>query len=186
MIAALAFAQESRVSGQELNLPFGPVTRLPSPDGLRVLYGVPYQRGVNDGPQLWIEDLRTHQRNQLLSISDTLGAMWSADGSAFAVLDHSASDSATTYIYDANTLRSLDVAGPILAADPGATRFAEGHAYFDLERWETEERVTIRFHGHTDEPPVTCFDFRYRVSRVGAVEKLSGRVFPIDKHKFCS
>jgi hypothetical protein len=185
MIAALASAQENRPNLSELNLPYGPVTRLASPDGSRILFGMPYQNGVNDGPQLWIEDTRTHQRKMLLSINGTLSAVWSADGSAFSVQDHCASDSARAYIYDANTLQRLDLADRILAADPGAERFAKGHAYFDLERWDTAQEVIVHFHGHTDQPPVACFDFRYRVSRAGSVEKLSERVFPVDQNKGC-
>src|ERR1700730_9093396 len=80
MIAALASAQENRPTLPELNLPHGPVRRLGSPDGSRILYGVPYQNGVNDGPQLWIEDTRTHQRKILLSVGGTLSAVWSSDG----------------------------------------------------------------------------------------------------------
>jgi hypothetical protein len=185
LVVASASAQENRPTFLELNLPWGPVTELASPDGSRILYGVPYQNGVNDGPQLWIEDRRTHQRQMLLSIRSTLSAVWAANGSAFSVNDHWASDSARGYIYDANTLQRLDLAGCILAADPSVDRLASGHAYFDVERWETSQQVIVHLHGHTDQPPVVCFNFRYRVSRLGAVEKLSKRVFPVNK-RFCT
>ena len=186
MIAALATAQEKRTAAPpELHLPYGPVTRLASPDGFRILYGVPYQSGINDGPQLWIEDTRTHQRNMLLSIGGTLAAVWSPDGSAFSVQDHFASDSARTYIYDANAVRRLDTAGLIRVVDPSTERFANGHAYFDLERWDGAQNVIVRLHGHTDQPPVVCFDLRYRVSRTGAVAKLSQREFPINNRTLC-
>jgi hypothetical protein len=185
-IAALAAAQENRTRTlPELHLPYGSVTQLASPDGSRLLFGVPYQSGINDGPQLWIEDTRTHQRNMLLSIAGTLSAVWSPDGSAFSVQDHFASDSARTYIYDANALRRLDTAGRIQVVDPGMERFASGHAYFDLERWDGAQNVIVRLHGHTDQPPVVCFDLRYRVSRTGGVAKLSQRVFPINNRIFC-
>jgi hypothetical protein len=186
MIAALAIAQENRPTAfPELSLPYGPVTRLVSPDGSRILYGVPYQSGLNDGPQLWIEDTRTHQRTMVLRIGGTLYAVWSPDGSAFSVQDHWASDSARAYIYDANTLQRLDLARRILASDPGVKGFGDGHSYFDPERWESAQHVIVHVHGHTDEPPVVCFDFRYRVSRAGAVVKLSQRVFPINEKTFC-
>ena len=185
IIAALAAAQENRTTLPELCLPNGPVTRLASPDNSRILYGVPYQSGINDGPQLWIEDTRTHQRNMLLSIGGTLSAIWSPDGSAFAVHDHFASDSARTYIYNAETLQRLDTARRIQAVDPSMQRFASGHEYFDLERWESAQNVIVRLHGHTDQPPVVCFDLSYRVGRTGAVAKLSQRVFPIDRRTFC-
>jgi hypothetical protein len=186
MIAALAVAQEKRPTAlPELSLPYGPITRLASPDGSHILYGVPYQSGVDDGPQLWIEDTRTQQREMLLSIAGTLSAVWSPDGSAFSVEDHGASDSARAYLYDARTLQRLDLASRILAVDPGAERFTDAHKYWGLERWESAQQVIVRFHGHTDQPPVVCFNFRYRVSRAGSVEKLSQRVFPVNGETGC-
>jgi hypothetical protein len=187
MIAGLAAAQENRtITLKELCLPSGPVTRLSSPDGSRILYGVPYQSGTNDGPRLWIEDTRTHQRKMLLSIGSTLSAVWSPDGTSFSVQDHWASDSARSYIYDADTLQRLDLGRRILTVDQSGERFADGHAYFDFERWEDAQQVIVHFHGHTDQPPVVCFDFQYRVSRSGAVVKLSQRVFPINNQTFCT
>ena len=90
-----------QVNGQAvatLDLPFGPITRLASPDGSLTLYGVPFQKGVNDGPQLWLEDGRTHQRQKLLDISDGISAGWSPDGMKFYVQDHSSSSSTESYI----------------------------------------------------------------------------------------
>src|SRR5437868_4525056 len=46
------------------------------------------------------------------------------------------------------------------------------------------EYVIVRLHGHTDTAPVVCFNLRYRVSRTGAVRKLSQQVFPVTA-KFC-
>jgi hypothetical protein len=166
---------------QELYLPHGPVTRLPSPDGRRILYGVPYRKDVNQGPELWIEDTRTGRRRMLVGVGGTLSAQWSADGSAFFVNDHWASDSARSYIYDANTLERLDVGSTILAADRAAEPFIQGHAYFEIEHWDGPAQAIVRFHGHTDAPPVLCFSLRYRLSRGGTVKKLSQRVAPVDQ-----
>jgi len=158
-----------------LDLPWGTLKRLPSPDGTFVLYG---KTGVNN-PQLWIEDTRTHRRTKLFDIASTLTAGWSADSAAFYVNDHSASDRERAYIYDAATLRRLEIADRILASDPESRRFAAGHTYFAIEGWEGMHDVNVRFTGHTDEPPVTFFGFRYRVSREGAVKKLSRCVAPV-------
>jgi hypothetical protein len=157
----------------------GPVTRLTSPDGRYILYRV----DIPD--QLRIEDTHTHHRQLLISVSSTLSASWSPDGLAFLVQDHWASDSARAFIYDAKTLQGLDLGSSILAADPGVRHFANGHAYFDVDRWEDTQHVFVRFHGHTDKFPVACFDFRYRVSRAGTVEKSSQRVFLIDDQTGC-
>ena len=62
----------------ELTLPYGRVQTLASPDGARTLYGVPFQDGRNDGPQLWIKDNSTDIRKLLLSLGGTMQAFWSA------------------------------------------------------------------------------------------------------------
>ena len=41
--------------------------------------------------------------------------------------------------------------------------------YFDMERWENPELVIANFYGHTDEPPVVCFDLRCRVKFSGTM-----------------
>jgi hypothetical protein len=95
-----------------LDLPFGPITRLASPDGSLILYGVPSQKGVNEGPQLWLEDARTHRRQKLLDISDGVSAGWSSHGTEFYVQDHSSSSSTESYIYDARSLKRVDLRCP--------------------------------------------------------------------------
>ncbi len=165
----------SVANAQQLDLPWGKIQRLPSPDGSKILYGVPYQQGKNEGPQLWIEDMRTHRRTKLFDFGGTLGAEWSPDGRSFLVDNHWASDREDAYIYDAATLQRLDIGKRILAGDPKSCPFAGGHRYFAIERWEGNDEMIVRFSGHTDEPPVTKFEFQYRVSRPGAVKKLSQR-----------
>lgn len=166
-------------NAQELYLPQGPVRRLASPDGSRILYGVPYEKSTSGGPQLWIEDTRTHRQTKLFDIGGTLSAGWSINGSAFYVNDHWASDRERAYIYDAATLKRLSIGDRILAEDPRSRRFAGGHNYFEVERWNGAQDVSAKFFGHTDEPPVTCFVFDYRISLTGVVKKLSQQVAPI-------
>jgi hypothetical protein len=158
-----------------LDLPWGPTKRLPSPDGTLALY----EKASDNAPQLWIEDTRTHRRTKLFDIPSTLSAAWSADGSAFYVNDHEGSDEEQAYIYDAATLKRVDIGARIQAEDAKSRPFTKGHAYFHVERWEGNQEVTVRFFGHTDEPPVTDFDFRYRVGRTGTVKKLSQRTAPV-------
>ncbi|HWF11594.1 MAG TPA: hypothetical protein VG297_24165 [Bryobacteraceae bacterium] len=168
----------------KLELPWGRVTRLVSPNGRATIYGVPYKAGVNTSPQLWFTRARENQK--LLDVPGTLSAAWSPDGNAFFVLDHEGSDEAVSYIYDAATLERLDLAQRIASSDPAARPYTHGHTYFDAESWQGNGQVLVRLHGHTDEPPVTCFDFRYRVRRDGAVTKLSARMFPAGARKGCS
>ena len=166
------------VNAQELDLPWGSSKRLASPDGSKILYGVPYQKGRNDSPQLWIEDTRTRRRTKLFDIPSTLSAGWSADGAAFYVNDHEGSDGELAYIYDAATLKRIDIAARIQAADPGSRRLATGHAYFRVTGWEGTQQMAVSFFGHTDQQPVLCFTLRYRINKAGVVKKLSQRVTP--------
>jgi hypothetical protein len=111
----------------------------------------------------------------LLDVSGTLSATWAPDGTAFSVVNHSASDVTESYIYDARTLQRLVLSKVILQSDPSLQRFAAGHHYWDLERWEGPQTVIVHFYGHTDRPPVICFDSSYRVTRAGSVTKLDGQ-----------
>jgi hypothetical protein len=183
-VASLFLNQANGQPAAVLDLPFGPITRLASPDGLLILYGVPFQKGVNEGPQLWLEDVRTNQRQKLMDISDGVSAGWSPDGTKFYVQDHSSSSSTESYIYDARSLKRVDLGALIRKSDSSINRFASGHAYFDMERWESPETVIVHFYGHTDEPPVVCFDLRYRIKFSGTTTKLEQHVFPPGS-KFC-
>ena len=177
-VASLFLGQANGQPPKVLDLPFGSITRLASPDGSLILYGVPFQKGVNEGPQLWLEDARTHQRQKLLDISDGVSAGWSPDGTKFYVQDHSSSSSTESYIYDARSLKRVDLGALIRKSDSSISRFASGHAYFDMERWESPQTVIVHFYGHTDTPPVVCFDLRYRVKLSGITTKLEQRIFP--------
>jgi hypothetical protein len=159
---AVAFA-----NAQELNLP--------SSDGTMTLY----EKAGNDARELWIENARTHRHTKLFDIGGTVSADWSADGSAFYVNDHWASDRERAYIYDAATLKRLSIGRRILAEAPRSRPFAAGHNYFEIERWDGAHDVSVKFFGHTDEPPVTCFVFDYRISQTGVVKKLSQHIAPI-------
>ena len=178
-VASLFLDQANGQPTAVLYLPFRPITRLASPDGSLILYGVPFQKGVNEGPQLWLEDARTHRRQKLLDISDGVSAGWSSHGTEFYVQDHSSSSSTESYIYDARSLKRVDLGALIRKSDSSISRFASGHAYFDMERWEGPDTVIVHFYGHTDEPPVVCFDLRYRVKLSGTTTKFEQHVFPM-------
>ena len=155
--------------GRILQLPFGKPGRLSSPDGRYVLFG----RTTETAPELWVEDTRTSRRTRLLELGGTASAAWSPDGAAFYVNERWASDRARAYLYDAATLERVEIGKAILDSDSEAARFANGHAYFEVSRWEGPHNVAVSFHGHTDEAPVICFDLRYNVSRTGTVKKLT-------------
>jgi len=150
--------------------------RLPSPDGRYLLYSVPFEQGVNDGPQLWFENLSSKAKQMLFGISRTITAQWAPDSSGFFVNNEFSSDTTAAYIYDARTLERLDVGKAILAAYPDARKFTNGHAYFDIQRWQNAKRVIVVFHGHMDSvSPIVCFESEYNVGRDGSVTRLSDK-----------
>ncbi len=165
-----------KIQAQVLQFPYGAANRLASPDGRFVLYGEPYRAGVKNGPELWFEDTATSARKRLLLLGGTVRAEWSPDSTAFSVSDRRASDSTLAYIYDSATLGRVAVHDAIVRSDPNAAAFAEGHAYFDVERWDGPAAVVVRLHGHTDRSPVRCFDLRYLVTRGGKINRLSKRI----------
>ena len=143
----------------------------------------------------------TSQRRLVTATVQTLTLAWSPDSAAFLVNDRMASDVENAYIYDVRTLDRLDlrehVVTTVLAHEPGSKRFLPGvnpaasHSYFHGLRWLDARHVELRLFGHTNgtanpkpdpsDPdsnviPGDCFDLRYRISRDGAVEKLSQRV----------
>jgi hypothetical protein len=174
--AAYAFAAEP---ARVLQLPYGSRTELASPDRRFVLYGLPYQHGVREGPELWIRNRRTGERRLLLQVSGTARAEWAPDGSAFYIADRLASDSALSYVYDADGRKPLDVRDILLKADPRLQPFATGHVYVNTVKWLDSRTLLVSWFGHTDDAPVRCFQFRYKVDRTGKVRKLSGRVSPV-------
>jgi hypothetical protein len=176
-----------------LDLPFGRITQLASPDGSLILYGGPFQKGVNKGSQLWLEDGRTHRRQKLLDISrqklldisEGVSAGWSPDGMKFYLQDHSSSSSTESHIYDARSLKRVDLGAMIRKSDSSISRFGAGHAYVDMERWEGPDTVIVHFYGHTDEPPVVCCDVHYQV-KLGGTPTVSYQNLPLGGRCYCS
>jgi hypothetical protein len=179
LMSASAMQAQAQFSIRAASASPGQLQPHPSPDGTHTLYGL---LGKEAGTQLWIKDNSTGASKLLLTSGGTMQAFWSTDGKAFSVNDHWASDRESAYIYDTETFKRQNVGEDILAADPKSRRFTNAHPYFQVERWDGPAHVFIRFHGHTDEAPVQCFDFQYRVSRSGVVEKLSARVYAVDQN----
>lgn len=177
-MALLLFPVLPAAPQQPLQVPHGPVTELPSPGGRFVLFGLPYQPGARQGPELWIRDRRTGERRRLLALSSTAEAAWSPGGSAFFVADRIASSTTPSYIYERGGRTRLDVEALLRKTDPKLEPFSQGHFYVQAVRWQDSRTILVACFGHTDEPPVRCFRFRYLVSRDGKVRKLSQRVEP--------
>ena len=162
-----------------LELPFGKKDRLASPDGRYVLFGRTQNETKNGIPELWIAEPVLSKRVRLLELNGTVRAGWSPDGAAFYVNDRWVSDRERSYLYDAASLDRTDLGKAILASDERAARFATGHSYVGVAQWKDSRTVLVRWHGHTDEPPVVCFDLRYEVGRNGSVKKLAEHIAPV-------
>jgi len=162
-----------------LELPFGKNDRLPSPDGRYALFGRALNETKSGAPELWIEEPSLSKRVRLLELGGTARAAWSPDRTAFYVNDRWPSDAERSYLYDAASLDRTDLGKVILASDERAARLATGHTYIGVEQWKDSHTVLVRLHGHTDKPPVVCFDLRYEVDRNGSVKKLAEHIAPV-------
>jgi hypothetical protein len=161
-----------------LNWPFGPRSELPSPDGQHVIYGEPYQRGVRQGPELWIRHRGRSDRKRLLELASTARAFWYPDSRNFIVIEQEGSSSGTSYIYDTEGRVVQDARAALLHSDSELGAVANGHFYVAVERLLNADTMRIAAFGHTDEPPVRCFRFVYTMTRGGKIERLSRRISP--------
>lgn len=168
--------------------------RVPSPRGRYVLIGTTVRTDLPTArcpscyslvAKLWLEDSLSHTRKLLLAPGSSASAGWSPDGGAFFIDDREASDEEFAYLYQTASLKKMNLDDEILAADPRAKRFLEGHFYFKVNRWLSNGAVEVSLSGHTDDAPVQCFLLRYRVSQSGTVRKLSQDERPVDR-TFCS
>jgi hypothetical protein len=158
----------------------GQTTRLASPGGRYALVFTDKATVANSSRylKLWFEDNLSHSRSLILGVNTDAFAGWSPDGRAFYVENDWLSDRTYAYIYKAGSLDKLDIADRIYAADAEARRFKNAHSYFNVERWQDNKNLLVRFDGHSDSYPVACFDLRYLVSRSGTVKNLSQRTGP--------
>jgi hypothetical protein len=161
-----------------LEWPFGRRSELPSPDGRHIVYGVPYRSGLREGPELWLRDRGGSGRKLLLQLGSTARALWFPDSRNFLLVDRESSSSMNSYIYDAEGRIILDIRAALLRQDPELDRVANGHFYVDAQRLLGAHSVRVAAFGHTDEPPVRCFRFIYKVNRSGKIERLSKRISP--------
>lgn len=184
VVLALTAEAESPVLAGRLTIPFGRLTRLSSPDGRYMLIGTSRRTVVRHQcpkcssvqAKLWLVDSRSQDRKLLLEVGSTAAASWSPDGKSFYVEDHQNNNSTLTYLYDTESMKKLDIEELIFAIDPEAKRFLDGHTFIDVDRWQDDGDLLIRYSGHTEGPPSTCFLMHYLVSRLGTVKKLSEHI----------
>ena len=185
IIPALAGTNQLRPAN--LGLRDGPHS-LPSPDGAYIL------SGDESHSRLWLENVATHHRDLVMSLTiQTSTVSWSPDSHFFVVNDRPASGWEDGYVYDVHSLeRRLDLRKLALAADRSAARIVANrntsHAYVHATGWLDQTHLQLELNGRTDSSGTPerirlghCFDLRYRVSLNGTVEKLSQRFIRVDR-----
>ena len=172
---------ENLRSSARLEIPCKHRTRVSSPSGRYSLVGFTRQQKMKGkcsqckalSSKLWLDDSVTHVRTLLLEVNRSASSGWSPDGKSFYVEDDFGSNGTESYLYEISGLKKLDIGELIDSSDKVAKSLSGGHAYVRVEHWQDSKSLLVRFQGHTDEAPSTCFDFHYLVSRSGNVKKLS-------------
>jgi hypothetical protein len=170
-LVVAASAQEST-----LDLPFGRQSELPSPDGQHILYRE--QPGMRDAPELWLRHRGGSGRRRLLQLGSTARAFWFPDSRNLLVIDRESSSGSNSYIYDANGSVVLDIRIALFRFDRDLKAVDTGHFYVEAQHLLDAETVRIAAFGHTDQAPVRCFRFIYKMNRGGKIERLSKRISP--------
>jgi len=156
-------------------LPRGPVSRIPSPNGMwTLIFECP-----NDCSErkLWIEENTSHTRKLVKEYERSLSISWAPDSRSFFVEDDFASNETLCYLYDATTLKETDIARVVLAAYPDAAQFVNaGHSYLEAKRWLNSHEVLVVLHGYNDGLPPRDFTLRYRIGLNRSVHKISQKV----------
>jgi len=158
-----------------VSLPNEPLIQIPSPDGKwNLIFECP-----NDCRErkLWIEEAASHTRRAIKEYERSLSISWAPDSQFFFVNDASGSTDTRCYVYEAATLREINVEKLVLAADVAASKFLNaGHSYLKANRWGSSRELLVTLEGHNDGEPPRGFTLRYRVSLGGNIVKLSQHV----------
>ena len=177
-VASLALATGILLTGatapDTLDWPYGRISRLPSPDGRHMVYGKPFQSGVNSGPELWLSHTGSLEGKRLLELSSTAKVFWSPDSRYFVIVDHANSSAMTSTVYAADGRVALQIRPE--QSDDELRAIASGHYYVEAQQFLDANTLRVAAFGHTDQPPVRCFRAIYSVTLGGKVDRISKRV----------
>ncbi len=86
----------------------------------------------------------------MLAFGRSVEVAWAPDGSRFAVVNHSGSDEASTWVYTVGQGDPVDVARAIERQQPGALAFTKGahHLYVVDARWRDALSLSVRIWGY--------------------------------------
>jgi len=166
-------AQTKSVSPRVIDLPRGPITRIPSPDGKwTLIFECP-----NDCRQrkLSIGQSDTGVRRLVKEYDRSLSVGWAPDSRLFFVNDAFGSNGTESYVYDPVTLKETPLAKVLVTGDPNADEYLEaGHSYLEVKRWISPHELLVSLRGHFDEQG-RGFTLGYRIDLNGGVHRLYKR-----------
>lgn len=166
-------ASQTRASHPAIvSLPKGEVSRIKSPNGKwTLIFDCPNECSER---KLWIEETSSRARKLVKEYERSLDISWAPDSSLFFVNDNSGSTDARCYVYEAASLKEIEVAKIVLAGDRYSEQFLySGHSYLRAKRWLNSHELLVVLTGHNDGAPPGAFTLRYRVDLHGKLRKLS-------------
>ena len=173
--ASEAQAKKS-ISPKIVSLPQGRITRIASPDRNWTLTFELH--GVYKPRQLWIQRSGSSGRTMVREFERSADISWSSDSQHFFVNDASGSGETRCYIYDAITLKSIDVEALVAKAAPKAADYlGADHSCLEVKHWVNSHEVLVKLTAYFSEPPPQRpgFSGTYRVDLNSTVAKVRER-----------
>ncbi len=168
-------AQVKAAQSRVVELPNGPLTRIPAPNRRWTLvFECPDNCRERD---LWIED-SSHARRLVNKYERSLAVGWAPDGERFFVNDDFGSNGSECFVIDPIMLKSTDIGTLISRHSVEAVQFLKaGHSYVRAKHWISSHELLVAVFGHFDEAPPrgvpAAFTAEYKVDlKEGGTQKI--------------
>ncbi len=173
-LLCFADAQVKSVHTPVVELPRGPVTRIPSPNRRWTLvFECP---GNCTERKLWVQDNASHARKLVKEYERSLAIAWAPDSGRFFVNDDYGSNGSDSNVIDPASLKTTELSTIIVESDAEAAKFLKaGHSYLRAKRWLNSHALIVVLFGHFDESPPRSFTIKYRVDLSAGIRKISQR-----------
>jgi hypothetical protein len=103
---------------------------------------------VHDFHRLLLQDRRAGTSRELHRFGRWATIVWSPDGRRIAVTDGVGSDSSETWLYDVASGAEPTNVGVLALAKVGRGTDGMHHLYVDVVRWQGNDGLVLRVHGH--------------------------------------
>ena len=107
-------------------------------------------REPHDFHRLLLEDRRSGSSRELHRFGRWAKVLWSPDARRVAVTDGVGSDSSETWLYEVASSAEPTNMGMLALAEIGPAADGLHHLYVDIVRWQGNDRLVLRVHGHGD------------------------------------